>query len=659
MIVHGKRPPKAASEWAIAFDHQRKAPKAGSSGADLMREAPGVYISQHSGEGKAHQIFLRGFDAVHGQDIEIHVGGIPVNEVSNIHGQGYADLHFLIPEVVRRMRVIEGVYDPRQGDFAVAGSIDFDLGLEQRGLFGRVSIGSFALARGMVAWAPEGQARETFVAAEFARADGFGPSRAWMRGSVMGQALLSVSARTKLRILASAYAGRFDSAGVVRLDDYEAGVMGHLDSYQGGQGGGSARHQLLLEYRYRGDRARAALSSYVVYRDLRLRHNFTGFTIEPQGKVAQDGANEPQGDTIQQNNEALTIGGRGSYRRELDLFDRTHAIEVGTIWRHDRIAQDQSRLRTVDGAPWLDQVEAKLRLTTLGVYGDVDLSLHPRVNLRFACRVDAAYYQIDDLLHAETSQASREAFGFFFGPRATLELKIIDSLSLYASYGRGYRSPQALSLGQAEQAPFTLVDSAEIGGRVDLGRPLKATLVGYATRVGNDLLFDHVTGQSLVIGSVVRGGLALTIESRPLSWLSAVASVTWVRAVTEADGAVVPYAPTLVARVDLDAQRRVGLLWNRPVEVFGGLGLTALGPRPLPYDERSKSVVLLDLSAGLRWGPATLSLEIFNLADARWRDGEFVYASNFDAKGAPSMVPSRHFTAGRPLTAQGTLTLNF
>ena len=72
------------------------------TGSDLLLTVPGVFVTQHSGEGKAHQIFFRGFDAIHGQDIEFWVAGAPVNEVSNLHGQGYADLHFVIPEVVKR-----------------------------------------------------------------------------------------------------------------------------------------------------------------------------------------------------------------------------------------------------------------------------------------------------------------------------------------------------------------------------------------------------------------------------------------------------------------------------------------------------------------------------------------------------------------------------
>ena len=102
------------------------APK--QEGAEVLRAAPGVYIGRAEGPAVAHHYMLRGFDAEHGQDIEFRVGGLPINMPSHIHGQGYSDLSFLVADTVREMRVSEGVYDPRQGDFAVAGSIDFRAG---------------------------------------------------------------------------------------------------------------------------------------------------------------------------------------------------------------------------------------------------------------------------------------------------------------------------------------------------------------------------------------------------------------------------------------------------------------------------------------------------------------------------------------------------
>ena len=95
--------------------------------ADILRLIPGLIINQHQGGGKAEQYFLRGFDADHGTDIAIFIDGLPVNLRSHAHGQGYADLHFLIPETVQRLDGFKGPYFPEYGDFATAGAVNFVL----------------------------------------------------------------------------------------------------------------------------------------------------------------------------------------------------------------------------------------------------------------------------------------------------------------------------------------------------------------------------------------------------------------------------------------------------------------------------------------------------------------------------------------------------
>ena len=96
-----------------------------SSSQELLRKVPGLFIGQHAGGGKAEQIFLRGFDIDHGTDINISVDGMPVNMVSHAHGQGYADLHFLIPETIDKIDFDKGPYFANRGNLATAGYVAF------------------------------------------------------------------------------------------------------------------------------------------------------------------------------------------------------------------------------------------------------------------------------------------------------------------------------------------------------------------------------------------------------------------------------------------------------------------------------------------------------------------------------------------------------
>ncbi len=642
IVVTAKRPPRSASDWTFTFGVTHAAPAAGGSGAELLREAPGVYISQHSGQGKGHQIFLRGFDAVHGQDVAISAGGIPINEVSNIHGQGYADLHFLIPEAVAKMRVVEGAYDPRQGDFAVAGSIDFDLGLTRRGMLGRVSAGQYGLMRGLAAWGPEGESDETFVAAEYARSDGFGPSRAWNRSSAIAQSLVDVSANVKLRLLGSTYAGRYDSPGVVRLDAFESGALGFFDVHSSQQRGASSRHQALAEVRFDDGSTQSSMSTYVVLRSFRLRQNFTGYLLDPRG------------DLNEQLHDATTFGGNGYYAKT--LFEERLRVEIGASWRHDAIDQTQDRLREVDGVSYATEIDNELGITDVGFYADFNLRVLDGLYVRGGARIEGLSYVIEERL---ANEPRREAFGFHIAPKATVDYQLDEALRFFLSYGNGFRSPQAVSLGQGERSPLTLVHSGEFGGRYDLGRALRATLTTFVTYVEDELVFDHATGTNIFGGSTVRGGVQALVQSAPFDFLNATLAATFARGVKPDSGDILPFVPPLVLRFDVEAHEHVTGLLEAPIGVFAVLAGTYLAPRPLPFSETAEGFFVMEAAVGAEYDRFALSIEAANLFDARYRDAEFVYASAFQPGGGTSMVPARHFTAGPPLQVQASLTVNY
>src|SRR5688572_17950882 len=162
VTVKGRTPPpsRGASDFNLRVGELSRVPR--QNAADLLKLAPGILLTNKGGDGHAEQVFLRGFDAREGQDIEFTAAGVPINEAGNLHGNGYADLHFIIPELVESLRVIEGPFDPRQGNFAVAGSGSYELGLLRRGLTGKYTGGSFGTQRMLGFWGPEGSSMHTF-----------------------------------------------------------------------------------------------------------------------------------------------------------------------------------------------------------------------------------------------------------------------------------------------------------------------------------------------------------------------------------------------------------------------------------------------------------------------------------------------------------------
>lgn len=649
--VKAERPIRSASEFEVERAVLEAAPTQGA--VDLLRRVPGLVASQHGGMGKAPQLFLRGFDAVHGQDVELSFGGLPMNDVSHLHAQGYADSHPLIPEVVRRIEVTEGTGRAWQGDFAVAGTIRFDFGLEQPGLFANGRIGSYGDRR-LVVGARHPEEAETFLAAEVAQGDGFGPNRAFGRATAIGQLATPLSLGSlgegRLRLLAASYATRFDSPGVVRLDALQAGRVGLFDSALGGQGGSVTRHQALAELALAPTpHGKSSLSLGFISAEQRLRDNFTGFR------------NDPRGDGVEQTHEALTLLLEARHAERLTALTLPLLVELGAGARHDRIHQTQTGWRQVDGTFTDPAIDAQVRQTDGFTWAEASTTPGPW-RLMLGGRLDALHVDVRDELAFQNPRftdgrgLARTAFGIHPGLKAQASRRLGEAWELFLGYGDGFRSPVARSLSQGERAPFVNLRSGELGARAAWQRVTLQT-AAFASHVSDDLFFDPVRNTTSNVGPTLRAGLQGWVSASPWQGSTLAISATAARAQVTTTGNLLPYFAPLVARAD------VGQAWpfrvsGESLEVRVGTGLTFIGPRPLPFDEQSLPVFLADAQLGLRWRALGLHLECTNVLDTAWRDGEFVYASQFESGGQPQQLPARHLTAGAPRRLFLTLELH-
>ncbi|HVH43781.1 MAG TPA: TonB-dependent receptor [Labilithrix sp.] len=658
--VSGQGPPRSASEVVRGREVMLAAPHRTAS--DALAVIPGVFVTQHSGEGKAHQIFLRGFDAVHGQDVELWVGGIPINEVSNIHGQGYADLHFVMPEVIREVAATPGTYDPKQGDFAVAGSIRMKLGYPEAGATVKGTVGSFGARRVFLAYHPKDTNDETFAAGEVYATDGFGPSRAARRASMIAQGRHDFADGLALRVLASTYSGRYDSAGVVPAADVESGRLDRFGTLDPKQGGYSTRNQLLLELHRDDDGGRWAVAPFIVFRTLHLRQNFTGYFTDTQG----GGRDTLESDNNQQINESITAGATASYRKALKLVSPRDAVEIGVYGRHDVIEQSQRRLSALNDTPTQTLVDAAVRGTNVAGY--FDAAIHPvqRLALRGGARIDGLSYAAEDRIDARgvlgPAQA-RTAQGAHFGKKLTIDYALLSGLHVLASYGDGFRSPQARGLANGERTFLTEVASYELGIRGALGTRLVGSVAGFYTDLSDDLVFDPVSARNERVPGTARKGIAAELVARASDLLLLSSSATYTHAAfTESDaryaeGDLLPYVPQLVLRTDAVVKKTLARVLGRNLDGRIGTGLEGLVGRPLPFGDTGQNVFLVDVAAGLRLKEVELGLDVFNVLDADWYDGQFVYASNFGRSASPPRVPFRHVTVGPPRTVFLSLAL--
>jgi TonB family protein len=673
----GRAEERAISDFRVERDVLAAAPRA--EGADVLRTAPGLYVGRGEGPAVAHNYMLRGFDAAHGQDLELRVGGLPINLPSHLHGQGYADLGFLISDIVQALRVSEGVYDPRQGDFAVAGSIDVELGVgeTQRGILLRSSYGSFDTSRQLLLWAPPDAPDETFGVARYSKTAGFGENRSAESGSGIFQQRFG-SGDFTYRTLLILHTARSASAGVVRLDDVESGRICFDCVYPlptaRAQNALASRFLAGLFTDFRPGRGESGqLGAFVGYDAIRQQSNFTGFLERSRTLENVSG----RGDLLEQQNRTLTFGLTGRYRgRRAHPASWAHGtVEVGADGRLDVIDQAQNLLdASVRGQTWDRRVDATVRGVDFGFWGDLDAVLWRRLHARLGFRADVLSYDIEDRLgnfaplfrpqEQYIVGFRRSALGLAWGPRTSLDLHVTHELSLLAAYGEGYRSPQARLLEDGERAPFTKVRSADAGVRLDFGDPLRLTAGAFSTHLSDDVAFDAGEGRLERIGATRRRGATAQLVSRPKAWLVQSLSLTVVDATllerppgsaedpqpAFVRGQQLPFVPPTVLRADFGAERQLFKVGGTSALVGrAGLGFSFLSPRPLPYGDHSAAVGLFDASLGAKLDPFDLTLEGFNLLGRHYAAVEYSFPSDWDPNdGIRPRTPARHIAAGAP-----------
>jgi TonB family protein len=683
--VTGRRdvPSRGMSDFRLSKTSLSAAPH--GSSADLLATAPGVYIAHPEGETVAPRIYLRGFDAEHGQDVELKVAGIPMNQPSHMHGQGYADLNLVIPETVRSIRVIEGVYDPRQGDFAVAGSAEYDLGVEDRRSRATLTYGSFGTTRALALWAPAGLSPETFGAATFRTTNGFGNgTRGATSGGALGQYKIELPGHLSAVVHMGAYASRSNIAGVLRRDDVNAGVVGLYDAYPApsarAQSAGSSRAQIAvtMDHDIGDDGAHVEASLWLALASFRARTNFTGYMERSRIEPTWIG----RGDLIEQSNADFGIGATASYRSARYVPHKSVVLqyELGTDIRVHRIDQSQKLVAAPQNATWDIRDDAGVGTSDIGLFGDALVGVTKYVRLRGGARADLLFFDVDDRVGNFTPSFSnkthlpgfqRTASGITAGPRATLESHPTRWLRLSASYGQGYRSPQARQLEEGEQAPFAKVTSYEAGATVRDGERVSLSAIAYQTNLSYDLAFDPSEGRLERIGPTTRRGVVGVLLAQPAAWFNASLSATYVHATLDAppvatpenpspayaSGQSLPYVPPLLVRSDVAFTQTIGTLFDKPLAFRMGYGTTFLSPRPLPYGQSSNAVFLVDATVGVRRAGVEVSFDAFNLLGARYADTEYAFVSNWQTSAVPSRIPARHLTAGSPRALLANVTL--
>ena len=662
IAVRGVRPesPRGVGDFRIRRELLTASPRQQTS--ELLSAAPGFFVDHEDGEGFGNDVYLRGFDLEHGSGIEMHVGAVPLNIPTHIQGQGYVDANLIIPEVVSQVRVLEGPYDPRQGDAAIVGSAYFDLGVAERGASLRASYGSFNQKRLLGIWAPHDADADTFVAVSLRDSDGFGQNRASRSAALNAQYGFDWGAQNHVRVLAIARGARADLPGVVRQDDVDAGRIGFYDSYAHyAENQSVSATTLLLGAELRHVSTSGALFSvapWLMWSDFRARQNYTG-TLQSS---RMDPSKFALGDLFETSNletaAGVTAFARSAPQRLGEIAEV--GVEPGVYLRVGHTNQAKSLLVPDDLAVWDRRLDAGLRTLDAGAYLDLDFLLWKGLRVSGGPRVDVLSVSIAD----QIANGARAAFGVSVGPRVTAQYSIAKPLALVASYGEGFRSLDTTRLKDGA-TPYSKVRSVEVGVRAQLpNERFTSTLALYQTRIGNELVFVATNGGLESENASVRRGIVASMVARPVRWLLASGSLsvndanfdTLVAGVSHH----VPSIPPLLFRADVSARGSLGKVAGHGLSGRVGVGYTYAARRHLNDTVRGPQTNALNLGAEVRTSSIALGVDVYNALGLQYADSSDIYVSNWSPK--PGQQPASlaiHSAAAPPTSVLGSVSLFF
>ncbi|HEY0316639.1 MAG TPA: TonB-dependent receptor [Sphingomonas sp.] len=594
---------------------------------EMVEQIPGVIITQHSGSGKANQYFLRGFNLDHGTDLAVSVDGVPVNMPSHAHGQGYADLNFLIPELVEKVDYEKGPYYADVGDFGSAGAFDLHYYDRLPQGIARIEGGQYGYARGVIANNRPIGGDNLLYALELEHNDG-----PWNQGDNERKIdgvlrYMHGDARNGWSITAEAYHNQWRSTDQIpdraiagARDPVGAPVppaadlisrYGEIDPSDGGRTG---RYAITGDWRRTGDTGSTHVSLYALHYDLDLFSNFTYFLEDPV-----------HGDQIEQQDRRWIEGGKASRTWRHDLLGHPSTTTIGLDLRNDDIhnglyhTEDRTRLSTTTA----NHIEE----TIASPYVQNETRWTDWLRSVVGVRMDAVWMDVRNEAGGDSGDVARHILSpkanLIFGPWAKTEL--------YLDYGQGFHSNDARGV-VARVDPATALprsEGEEIGLRTTLIPHLRSELSLWRLHLDSELVWDGDAGTNEPSGPTTRWGIEFANWYTPAKWLTIDADYAWSHARFtdhEPDGSYVPEAlvSTFDGGVAVHDLPGVFSRWS------AGLRLRYFGPRPLTQDGgvKSKATTLLYADLGYRiTDHVRVGLDIFNLLDAHDSDIDYFYTS--------------------------------
>lgn len=644
--IAAERPVAASSQQFIPDKEYVMQPQ--GRPAQVLRLIPGLVAVEHSGgAGKADQYFLRGFDADHGTDVAFFADGMPINFRSHAHGQGYADLNFIIPETVEGLDAYKGAYHVEFGDFNTAGAVNFRTREVVREGMVQAAGGRFDTQRYLLMLSPTKDKVRTLFAAEGYYTNGpFQNDNRYFRANLLGKMTMNPTVRSELSLTGTFQKSQWNASGEIPLRAVHDGSLDRFGAIDPSEGGQTLRSTLRLNYHYDTPAGgRFFANAYGQYYKFDLFTNFSFFLNDPVN-----------GDGIQQSDRRVMYGGDFGYRQVLRLMNMESAVTVGLQSRVDDI---HARLGTqTTRSPLGTTIDSNIVEASYSPF--VKLDVQPISWLRVTGGVRSELFTFDvrnrcpDCLE---QPAGRINSGLVL-PKANVILGPWFRTEFFANYGEGFHSNDARSAVAPGSVPLARAKTYEVGLRSkpwgSEGLELTATL--WAIDLKSELLFVGDEGTTEIRGATRRRGVEVAARGHIAGPFYFNGSVTWSHAEFK-NGDAIPLAP------ELTGYGALILRW--PEGLTSQLQATYMGVRPLIEDRSIKSPSWLDVDLSERYHiPVNLThgrLEAFlfvqNLFNTKWEQAVFAFQSRLRSEAAG--VTDIHFVPGNPRMVMGGVAWYF
>jgi hypothetical protein len=621
---------------------------------EVLETVPGLIISQHSGEGKANQYYLRGFNLDHGFDFAQTIAGIPVNMPTHAHAQGYADSNFLIPELVSGVQFRKGPYYAENGDFSSAGSANINyFNVLERPILSFTG-GSFAYGRFLGAVSPQVGRGNLLAAFEFETDDG-----PWVipnnREKYNGVLRYSQGdSRNGLSMTFMGFSHKWHSTDQVPLRAIESGEIERFGFIEPTDRGDTHRVSGAFDWQKSGRNDSTRLTAYVQHYGVQLFHNFTYFLNDPEN-----------GDQFEQFEERVTTGAKLTHRRMARLGGKSTETAFGADFRNDSVGGPLGLYHTVDtvriGTIRADDVDQR----SLGLFADTEVEFSRRFRATFGLRGDIYNWNVtsDNALNSggDTAAIASPKISTAFGPFRGTEF--------YANWGMGFHSNSGLGVvltvdpatGEpADSSPaFARAQGGEFGVRTVALKGLQTTATVWYLNFDSELVYVGDSGSTEAGPPSRRQGIEITNYIYPHPWITADLDVSFSRARYDDLPEGENFVPGALNRVI-----SAGIGVNPPAGVsqglFGSLRLRHFGPRPLIEDNsvESKQTSIVNGEIGYKFSERVrLMLEGFNIFDAEVSDIDYFFESRLRNELEP--VEDIHLHAAIPRSARVSLRVSF